>query len=65
MDERIRRTLHEVAILIQDMAEEDLKLLEEIQQVRGRDGEAMRSRTRSKLSAIRDSASRIRKETRR
>lgn len=65
MDERIRRTLHEVAILIQDMAEEDLKLLEEIQQVRGRDGEAMRSRTRSKLNAIRDSASRIRKETRR
>jgi len=62
MDERVRRTLHEVAVLLEDMAVEDLKLLEEIQQVRGRDGEALRSRTRSKLEAIRQSANRIRKE---
>ena len=65
MEERIRRTLHEVAGLLENMAEEDLKLVEEIEKISRDPGSLLRKRMRKKLEAIRDSANRIRKETKR
>lgn len=67
MEERARRLLHEVAMLLEDMAKEDLKLLQQISVIDAAQtaNHPGRERIRKKLEAIRDNANRIRKETRR
>jgi len=63
--ERARRAIHETAMLLEDMAKENLKLLEEIERISRDPGTPRRERVKKKLEAIRDNANRVRKETRR
>jgi hypothetical protein len=64
MDERIRRTMHELAGLIESMAKEDHDTVLEIDSIL-KEETPRRRQMKAKLESIRASAARIRKETRR
>lgn len=62
--ERARRAIHEIAQLLEKMAQEDLKLVKEIDLVMG-ETNLRREDMKTKIEAIRVNAARIRKETKR